>query len=310
MSDFDTVEAAKPANGTTASFARHCLWCLEALPVFALFGALRILPVDAASFLGGFVARAIGPWLRSSATARGNLARAFPAKSAAEIATIIGDMWENLGRTVAEVAHIDKFKIDDPGHRIELQGIEHIAVAERTNRPILLLGAHLGNWEVLPLAGRLSGRRMALIYRQANNPHVERLIQRARGPFNDDMVPKGQRAARRIARIMRQGGILGLLIDQKTNNGVAAPFFGREAMTTPLPAMCALHYDCAIFGAQVERLRGAHFRVTVRPLPEIARSGNTAADVLAITSAINAMVETWIRENPAQWMWLHRRWSD
>jgi KDO2-lipid IV(A) lauroyltransferase len=88
------------------------------------------------------------------------------------------------------------------------------------------------------------------------------------------------------------------------------PFFGRDAMTAPALAMLALRFDCAVLPVRVERLRGAHFRLTVYPSLPLPQSGDRAADTLALMTQVNRTLETWIHERPEQWFWLHRRWPD
>jgi len=100
------------------------------------------------------------------------------------------------------------------------------------------------------------------------------------------------------------------LVDQKLNDGIPVPFFGREAMTAPALALLALHFDCAVLPARVERLQGAHFRLTIHPPLPLLRGVARAADAAALMAAVNRTLETWIRERPEQWFWLHRRWPD
>jgi KDO2-lipid IV(A) lauroyltransferase len=109
---------------------------------------------------------------------------------------------------------------------------------------------------------------------------------------------------------MKAGGVIGLLADQKTNSGIAANFLGRPAMTTPMPGMCVLKYACQVFPMRVERLGGARFRVTVHEPLAFTPTGDRRADVLALTDALNATIEGWIRQRPEQWLWLHKRWAD
>ena len=103
---------------------------------------------------------------------------------------------------------------------------------------------------------------------------------------------------------------LTLLVDQKLNDGIPVPFFGRTAMTAPALALLALHFDCAVLPARVERAVGAHFRLTIEPPLPLPRSGQRAADVAALMAAVNRTLETWIRERPEQWFWVHSRWPD
>jgi KDO2-lipid IV(A) lauroyltransferase len=65
-----------------------------------------------------------------------------------------------------------------------------------------------------------------------------------------------------------------------------------------------------VLPARVERLRGAHFRLTVFPPVPLPRSGNQNHDVAVLTATVTAILESWIRERPEEWLWVHRRWPD
>ena len=101
-----------------------------------------------------------------------------------------------------------------------------------------------------------------------------------------------------------------MLADQKMNDGIPVPFFGRPAMTASALASLALRFDCDVLPARVERLGGAHFRLTVFPPLPLPRSGNSHADAAALMAQVNATMEGWIRDRPEQWFWVHRRWPD
>ncbi len=290
--------------------SRRLRWALEGAAIWTMYGVLATLGLDRASACAGALARAIGPRLGASRTARRNLARAFPDKAPAEIEAVVRGMWENLGRTAGEFAHLGRIRTRGRHARIELRGEENIDLLKSDGRPGIAYAAHLANWELGALVSALHGLPVTLIYRRANNPLVERLVRRCRRPVGGKLVPKGPEASRRITEVLSRGGHLGVLADQKTNNGVPAPFFGRVAMTTPVIALCALKYDCPVVPVQVERLQGARFRVTVHPPLPIAATGRRHDDVLAITAAVNATIEGWVRLHPEQWIWLHRRWPD
>ena len=101
-----------------------------------------------------------------------------------------------------------------------------------------------------------------------------------------------------------------MLVDQKMNDGIAVPFFGRDAMTAPALAQLAMRYDMPIIPARVVRRQGAHFDSVIYPPLAYEKTGDSARDTLAIMTAINAMLESWIRETPEQWFWVHRRWPN
>ncbi len=273
----------------------------------AVFGAL---PLDRASALGGWLARKFGPRAGVSRIARRNLARAFPERSAAEIDAIVYAMWDNLGRVVAEYPHLGDFDVYGPDGRVEVIGREHVDRLRDDGIGGIFVSAHLGNWEIASLGATQNGVPLIHIYRSANNPHVERILRQLREPIGGQHFPKGAAGAKHLIRALREGKHLGMLVDQKFNDGIAVPFFGRAAMTAPAAAELALRFGCPLVAARVERLEGARFRLTVHPPLELPNSGDRRADVAETMRRINALFETWIRERPEQWLWVHRRWPD
>jgi KDO2-lipid IV(A) lauroyltransferase len=122
------------------------------------------------------------------------------------------------------------------------------------------------------------------------------------------MFPKGAQGARSALLHLQGGGSLGLLIDQKMNDGIAVRFFGRDAMTAPALAQFALRFDVPIMPVHVVRLGPARFRMVCDPPLDVVRTGDKTADIHAITLAVNQTLERWIRADPSSWLWLHRRW--
>jgi Kdo2-lipid IVA lauroyltransferase/acyltransferase len=273
---------------------------------FATFG---LLPLDWSSAIGGALAHTVGPWLGISNRAQLNLSRALPALSDAEIARIVRAMWDNLGRVAAEYPHLRKIRIFEPGGRVETHGFEHIDRAVATGRRMIIFSGHIANWEIGMLAAVQYGISVAQIYRAANNPLVDRMITRFRGG-GGELIPKGAVAARRAIAVLRSGAHLTLLADQKMNDGIPVPFFGRLAMTTSALASLALRFDCDVLPARVERLRGARFRLTVFPALPLPRSGDHRADIATLMAKVNQTLEAWIRDRPEEWFWVHRRWPD
>jgi len=287
---------------------RHLVEGVGALIGYGLFG---LLPVRAASAVGGFLAHTIGPSLGVSNRARRNLRRAMPDLSEPEIERIVRGMWDNLGRVIAEYPHLGKFKCFVPDGYVETRGVIRRlkdtppAAGER----YIFFTAHYGNWEIAPLAVHQAGVKSTVIYRAANNPIVDRLLLHIRRNSGTELIAKGA-AGRRAVAAMHKGFHLCLLVDQKMNTGIAAPFFGRPAMTENVSARMALRYNCHVVPVRVERLKGVKFRLTFEEPMELHRTGDDEADALALTTRINARVEAWIRERPEHWFWLHRRWMD
>ena len=292
----------------TRPVTRRVGYLLEAAGAALGFGLFKALPVDAASAFGGWLGRTIGPRLPVDRVAERNLRAAFPEKTPDELGRIRRGMWDMLGRIFAEYPHLDAIARDagKPGARIEIAGFENRALLG--DGPVLFFSAHLANWEVLAPACNALGLPYAQVYRDPNNPYVSWLIHRVRRLPVTDMVPKGAEGARRSLAILRRGGRLGMLIDQKMNDGIAVPFFGRDAMTAPALARFALRFGCPVVPGRIERLNGARFRVTMFPPMTLPESGDRDADMLALTAEATRMIEGWIRERPEQWLWVHRRW--
>lgn len=278
----------------------------EAALFMAFMGLFRALGVDGASALGGFIGRNIFARTRVTARARENLTRAFPEKSKVEIDAILRGMWDNLGRTVAEYAHLDKFDLYGAEPRIETANVE---IAEKMRgKAVLMLSGHFANWEIMGIAASRFGLAGAIVYRPPNNPYVDRYIAQARAKKGYAEQISKHKGVKRIFSLLRSGKAILLLADQKTNEGVAAPFFGRDAMTTPAPAMLALKLKVPVVFASNKRLGGARFRVTMHPPLEFTPSGDIHADTKAMTAAINQRLEEMVRTDPSQWLWIHRRW--
>ena len=287
----------------------HLVHVLEGWGAALCFGAFGLLPLDWASAIGGALARAIGPRLGISKRAWLNIARALPELSQAEIAEIIAGMWDNLGRVAAEYPHLRKLRVFDPRGVVETHGFEHMDQAVAAGRRMIIFSGHIANWEIGMLAAVQYGIEVAQIYRAANNPLVDRMITRFRG-IGGELIPKGTLAARRAIAVLRRGAHLTMLADQKMNDGIPVPFFGRPAMTTSALAALALRFDCDVLPARVERLGGARFRLTVFPPLPLPRSADHHADVAALMVRINETLEGWIRDRPEEWFWVHRRWPD
>lgn len=281
----------------------------EAAAFFAFMGLFRILGVDRASALGGFIGRNI--FRRTSVTkrARINLRAAYPDMSDAEIDAIILEMWDNLGRTIAEYAHHDKMTAKGPDARIEVVNLDILERAAANGKGIEFVSGHFANWEIMQYAARQYGYDGGSVYRPVNNPYIDRYIVRQRMTHGTGyQIGKGAQGTRRIFTLLRSGKAVLLLVDQKTNEGLPVPFFGRDAMTTPAPAALALKLGAVMLPVTNERMGGARFRITVHEPLTVEPSGDHDRDVLALTTKLNAALEAVIRKRPSQWLWIHRRW--
>ncbi len=290
-------------------FTKKLRYGFEAAVFFVAMGLFRLVGVDAASSLGSILGRHVLYRTPISNRARENLRAAYPEKTDLEIETIVREMWDNLGRTIAEYAHLDKFNFQGPHARIEVANMQTAVRIIEGGKGILFVSGHFGNWEIMPIAATEYGLEGSLVYRPVNNPYVDRWMVSQRGKKGPkEHLGKGAQGTKRIFTLLRSCKSIFLLVDQKTSEGVPAPFFGRIAMTTPAPAALALKLGAVILPVTNERLKGAHFRMTVHEPITYEATGDHDRDVLAVTAKINEVIEQAVRYRPSQWLWIHRRW--
>jgi KDO2-lipid IV(A) lauroyltransferase len=296
---------------------RPVLHAIEAGVLHAVFVVARAIPVGAASGVGGWIARTVGPLLPVSHTGRRNLRRAFPEKSDAEIEAILKGVWDNLGRTVAEYPHLQRlwdYDHERPGSgRIEVTGVEQFVALRDDGKPAIIFSAHLGNWELLPMAAARHDLPLSVVFRPPNNPHAAELVRRIRAEAHGregGLLPSGVEGALAAVEVLERAEHLGMLVDQRFRRGVLVPFFGRPAQTGTVLAKLARRFDCPVHAARVERLGGARFRVSLTPPLDIPRTEDAEADIAETMRRVTAVIEGWVREHPDQWLWLHRRWKD
>lgn len=285
---------------------------IEAGLARAALRGLRALGPVGASNLGGAVARTVGPLLPVSRVADVNLRLALPELDAAGRRRVVRGAWENLGRTVGELPHIGRLRQTARGPGWEMEGEEILRSLIARGGPVIFFSGHIGNWEMLPVVAAAYGIRLSSAYRAAANPLVDDMIgalRREASGADVPMFPKGAQGARAALAHLARGGFLGLLMDQKMNDGIAVEFFGRPAMTAPALAAMALRFRCPVVPIHVQRTGPARLRLVCEAPLDLPDSGDKAADVAALTRQVNACLERWIRARPDSWLWLHRRWG-
>ena len=278
----------------------------------------RLLPVEWLSAIGAFLVGLIGPRLRQNRRALANLAVAFPEKSEAERHAIAKAMWSNMGRTFAETLVLDRLVAD--ASRIEIT--DRQAWSRRADEPGAIVGCtlHLGNWELAIRPFSLFGRPPTGIYKPLDNPLIDAWLKETRTALfpggllgkgdRTDTDGTGQRTARQLIDRARSGGALGFVVDHFDRRGEAVPFMGRTSRFTTIPAGIARHLGARIWlGCCVRIGSESRFRYEIREVP-VPRTRDKKADALALTTAIFAVFEGWIREHPEQWMWWNTRWVE
>jgi KDO2-lipid IV(A) lauroyltransferase len=189
---------------------------------------------------------------------------------------------------------------------VAVEGAEHLDAAEAAGRGVIVAAPHLGNWELLSLY--LASRRpLGVVYRPPEWPALEPLLRRARAHPGVEPLRAEPAVVRRMLGLLRSGGSLGILPDQrpKAGEGVLAPLLGVPALTMTLLPRLAQRTGASVVFAFAERLPAARgFRVRVLPAP----TGLDDPDPVHAATALNSGIEACIRLAPEQYQWSYKRY--
>jgi len=278
---------------------------LETLGFEALYALVRSLGPDKAGDISAALWRRLAPFNKRHARALGHLGASLP-EEAARFPALLDAMWDNLGRTAAEAFHIDHLMQEQDRFLIGDDTQDAIRAAKQ--RGAVFVSLHQGNWELAAPLLNAHGLPVAGVYQRLRNPIVDTRIAQLRAPhYPLGLFPKGVESARRLLRVIGDGGTVTIMADLRDMSGVKVPFFGQAAPSTLFPALLARGRDVPLFAGVVLRTAGATFRIKTVEVA-VARGGAREADIEATTAAIQAVFEGFIRDAPGQWMWGHRRW--
>jgi len=304
----EDTRADGPRGGRATDWKQDVIWRLEAVGFQALFAFLRLLGVERASALGGWLLRTLGPLTGTQKTVMRNLRIAFPEMPPDRREALAREQWDRTGRTFAELAVMDQ--LTPAGGRVEVVGMERLHALRDSGRPAVLISGHLANFEVMAAVIMASGVPCQVTYRAANNPYVDALIRKSRERYGIRLfAPKGD-GTRDLMAGMKRGDSIALLVDQKYNQGPEVEFFGQPVNASPGAARLALKFGTVMQPLSVVRLPGARFRVTAHEPITVRETEDKAAAVLAGIQAANRFVEDRVREVPEDWFWVHKRWPD
>jgi KDO2-lipid IV(A) lauroyltransferase len=279
---------------------------LQTMLIIPVAGLLRLLPVEMASNLGGWIGRRLVPRIENLRSFHRTIRVAFPEMSDAEADALLADMSDNVGRVFGESIHLEAF-VGAGNRRLELSGVEHVEAARAEGRGILFVGGHFANWELFEVALANLGLRGAKVLQHPSNPFVLGLIARHRHAYGlDEQIATGEGVFVRVRDTLRAGRVVQILADQRTSKGAKVPFFGLATTTNLVPARAARETGASVILMSMRRLGPARFAIGFAP----PRRYGMDDDEIAIMAEINAFYEAQLRLTPAHWLWGHPRWGD
>lgn len=272
----------------------------------ALLRLLALLPLAAARMLARALAGISGllPW-RGHRRLDDNLRRAFPELNAVERRRLARDNRSAMLATVLESGGLWRRRRDWIEQRIvSVDARDPMDAALAHGRGVLVLGGHLGQWELSILYGSLNFP-IAYLYKPPRSDELDRLLTAHRARFGAEMIPTGGAALRRALRQLRGGGALGLLFDQlpRAGDSRSVPFFGQTVATMTLPHRLIRATGCEVVMGHCLRGPGG-WRIVFDPVP-----GAADPDPDTALAAMNHALEQRIRTAPEQYLWHYKRFD-
>ncbi len=278
---------------------RSLVWPLQRMP----------LPFSVAvgAGLGDFLYRVIG--LRREVTLQ-NLRTAFPEMPGDELQRLALRVYRNFGRMLAEFVRVPRLSPQFLAEHVEFENEDVLRQALAEGRGGILVTGHFGNWEWMAASLCARGYEMQPIVAEQRNRLVEKLIDDFRAAAGVKVIKFGAPSVRQTLKLLRNNKFVGILADQDAGrNGEFVPFFGRPASTPKGPAVFHLKTRSPLIFLVSLRLGPGKHRVVCERLEASTDGKLTDENVHAVTAAITARLEDWVRRYPDHWFWMHRRWK-
>jgi KDO2-lipid IV(A) lauroyltransferase len=274
---------------------------------------IQALPYRAGAAFAGLLAwTAYHVDKRHTETARENLRNAFPGRwDDAQIDAIVRQVYRHFCTLLIDIIHLPR-KLNPHTWRRHLEIPQTAQMIDwlLSDRPLLLVTGHFGNWEAGGYTLALLGFRSHAIARPLDNPYVDGFLRKFRERTGQRILAK-KGDFDQMQAILAGGGLLATLADQDAGQrGLFVDFFGRPASTHKAVALLALELKVPLMVVGIRKLHGElRHRLEVGDLIRPEEYEGRLDAVRAITKRYTTALEQIVRSAPEQYFWLHRRWK-
>ena len=272
---------------------------LGALPFGLLYGFAAVL-----AFIARYVVRF------KVHIVRDNLAGCFPQASAREINALVNAYYRQLGQVVAEILKTTGLSREQLAAHFTTENFESICAETSAGRSVLVLGAHTSNWEWGLHGVTLNVPvQVDAAYKPLHSERADRQLRLQRCRYGANMIA-AKRLLREVIARRRQLGVhcVAMHADQMPTSSQSRhwlTFLGRDTAFYPGPGEIARITGYATFFMVVRRIARGRYKLIAQPLS----AAQEKLDPAVFTARYAAAVEAEIRQRPADWMWIHRRWK-
>ncbi|MFA5089463.1 MAG: lysophospholipid acyltransferase family protein [Candidatus Omnitrophota bacterium] len=238
-----------------------------------------------------------------------NLLVIFPDKPWDEIKKIRINVFRNFAKYLVDFFRFSLLDSEYIKKYIKVYNTHYIDEALAKGRGIVLLTAHLGNWELGGVIIALLGYPFWAVVLPHKHKYVDKFFNSQRENKGMKVIAWG-RAARQSIWVLKNNQILALVADRNfSDKGIAADFFGRPALFPRGPAVLSLKTKAEVLTGCMVREKDDSFSLRFDRLPEFSPSGDEEQDMIDITVRYKTVIEEYILKNPDQWYMFRKFWS-
>lgn len=271
-----------------------------------LVGLLRALPVAWSFTLARCCMRLLAPLTPMWEKVWRNHAIAFAERDDGARRALRRQTFGHLGEAIAELVLAPRLYEDTAG-RIEWRIDPALAEMLAARHPMVMVTGHVGAWQLTNLVSRHWEIPLTSLYAEESNAGMAALMLELRNGLGCRWLPSAG-GIRTLLEELRSGRSVGLACDTRMDQGEVVTFFGHPVLSNTVPARLSLRVGAPLVPVLAERLAGQRFRISLQaPVVPSDPSLPQATQALAMTAAMMRRFEGWVRERPAEWMCLSRR---
>ncbi len=266
----------------------------------------RLLGLNISRYLSGKILSFLGPFFRSNIITLNNINQAFPEKDGNSKKKIVNEMWMTYGKILSEYIFIKHFRTQVSNKVFEIEGQSILDQIKNSKEPVVFVSGHFDNFELMAMHIEKSGIDLAAVYRPLNNPFLNIIMEHIRKKYIcSKQIKKGISGTKDLLKYFKSGTSIALMIDQRVSEGIRCKLFGKDALTTTIPAQFVKKFNCKIVPVHIERKINENFKIKIfKPL-----NFSENETIENITLSLNSILEKMINIKPSQWIWTHSRWK-
>tara|TARA_B100001093_G_scaffold501069_1_gene552294 strand:- start:2752 stop:3624 length:873 start_codon:yes stop_codon:yes gene_type:complete len=266
----------------------------------------KLIGLKFSRLISAKILSSIGPIFKSRIITATNINQVFPKQKEVFKKKIVKDMWVTYGKILAEYNFIKNFRSKKFEEKIEIEGQDELEKIKISNQPVIFVSGHFDNFELMAMHIEKSGIDVAAIYRPLNNFFLNPIMENIRKKYIcKKQIKKGMSGTKDLLKYFKSGTSIALMIDQRVSEGIKIKFFGKDALTTTIPAQFVKKFNCKIVPIHIERKNDNNFKLKIFKALDFSKDET----IETITMSLNSILEKMIITNPGQWIWTHNRWK-